>query len=170
MIAGKSVFFSLLAFSVVFSCAPPPSQPESAPPEVDPAQVRAAIDEGKAKFEEAVQNQDAAALAALYTADSVLLPPGGEIVRGRTGAEELWGAVMSGMGLKAVDLQTVELEVSGDIALEVAEAILTLEPEGGESATQLIKYVVVWKKESGAWKLHWDIWNDKPAPKEEGTD
>ena len=170
MITGKSVFLSLLAFSVVFSCAPPPSQPESAPPEVDPAEVRAAIDEGDAKFEEAVQNQDAAALAALYTADAVLLPPGGEIVRGRTGAEELWGAVMSGMGLKAVDLQTVELDVSGDTAFQVGEAILTLEPEGGEPATQVIKYLIVWKKEDGTWKLHWDIWNDKPALKEEGTD
>ena len=170
MITGQSVFFSLLAFSVVFSCAPPPSQPESAPPEVDPAEVRAAIDEGNAKFEEAVQNQDAAALAALYMANAVLLPPGGEIVRGRTDAEELWGAVMSGMGLKAVDLQTVELEISGDTAFEVGEAILTLEPEGGESATQFSKYVVVWKKEDGAWKLHWDIWNDQPAPKEGSTD
>ena len=170
MITGQSVFFSLLAFSVVFSCAPPPSQPESVPPEVDPAEVRAAIDEGNAKFEEAVQNQDAAALAALYMANAVLLPPGGEIVRGRTDAEELWGAVMSGMGLKAVDLQTVELEISGDTAFEVGEAILTLEPEGGESATQFSKYVVVWKKEDGAWKLHWDIWNDQPAPKEGSTD
>ena len=170
MITGKSVFLSLLAFSVVFSCAPPPSQPESAPPEVDPAQVRAAIDQAIVEWEEAVQNQDAAALAALYTADAVLLPPGGEIVRGRTGAEELWGAVMSGMGLKAVDLQTVEFEISGQTAFEVGEPILTLEPEGGEPATQFAKYVYVWKKEDGTWKLHWDIWNDKPAPEEEGTD
>ena len=77
---------------------------------------------------------------------------------------------MSGMGLKAVDLQTVELEVSGDTAFEVGEATLTLEPEGGEAMTQSLKYIVVWKKKDGTWKLHWDIWNDKPAPKEEGTD
>ena len=166
---GKVVFLSLLAFSFVFSCAPP-SQPESNPPEVDPAQVRAAVDQGNAKFEEAVQNQDAAALAALYTSDATLLPPGGGIVRGRAGAEELWGSVLSGMELKAVDLSTVELEISGDTAFEIGEATLNLEPEGGEPMTQFAKYVVVWKKEDGTWKLYWDIWNNKPVPNEEGTD
>ena len=169
MRSAKLVFFPFFVFSVVISCAPPATQPESAPPQVDPAQVRAAIDQANAKFEEAVQNQDAAALAALYTADAAVLPPGGEIVRGPAGAEELWGAVMSGLGVKAVDLQTVELEVSGDTAFEIGEAILSLEPEGEEPATQFAKYVVVWKKEDGSWKLHWDIWNDKPAPEEEST-
>ena len=166
---SKLVFLSLLAFSV-FACAPPPSQQESTPPEVDPAQVRAAVEQRNAKFEEAVQNQDAAALGALYTSNAALLPPGGEIVRGKAGAEELWGSVLSGMGLKTVDLSTVELEVSGDTAFEIGEATLNLEPEGGEAMTQSLKYIVVWKKEDGTWKLHWDIWNDKPAPKEEGTD
>ena len=166
----RLAFFSLLTFSVVLSCAAPPSQQETAPTEVDLAQVREAVERGNAKFEEAVKNQDAAALGALYTEDAAVLPPGGEIVRGTAGAEELWAAVLSGMGLKTVDLSTIELEVSGDRAFEIGEATLNLEPEGGEPMTQFAKYVVVWKEEGGTWKLHWDIWNDQPAPTEQGTD
>jgi ketosteroid isomerase-like protein len=26
------------------------------------------------------------------------------------------------------------------------------------------KYVVIWKKEAGGWKLHRDIWNSSQAP------
>ena len=117
-----------------------------------------------------MKNQDAAALAALYTSDAVLLPPGGGIVRGAAGAEELWESVMTGMGMKAVDLITVEVEVLGDGAVEIGEAVLTLEPEGGEATTAFSKYIVVWKKENGTWKLHRDIWNEMPAPEQEGEE
>lgn len=34
---------------------------------------------------------------------------------------------------------------------------------GGTPTEVTGKYVVVWMKEDGAWKLHRDIWNDDPA-------
>ena len=39
---------------------------------------------------------------------------------------------------------------------EVGEAQLTL-----GSGTAVAKYVVVWKKADGQWRLHRDIWNTK---------
>jgi hypothetical protein len=38
----------------------------------------------------------------------------------------------------------------------VGEAVLTLESGGAT-----FKYVVVWKKVGGQWRLHRDIWNAK---------
>ena len=130
MRSAKLLFSSLLAFSVMISCTPRPSQPEGAPPEVDPAAVRAAIEEANAKLEMAVQNQDAAALAALYTEDGALFPPGAEIARGRDGLEAL-GTGLFAAGFKTIQLDTLEVEVSGDAAFEIGEATLRFEPEGG---------------------------------------
>jgi ketosteroid isomerase-like protein len=60
------------------------------------------------------------------------------------------------MGLKSVKLETVDLEIAGEMAHELGEAQLTL-----GSGTAAVKYVVVWKKADGQWRLHRDIWNTK---------
>lgn len=60
-------------------------------------------------------------------------------------------------GLADVELQTVDVEVSGDTAVETG----TLQGMAGGAPT-MGKYIVVWKKVDGTW-LHRDIWNESPA-------
>jgi ketosteroid isomerase-like protein len=67
------------------------------------------------------------------------------------------------MGLKSVKLETLDLEVAGDMTHEVGEATLGLEPKAGTATTVMVKYVVVWKQVGGQWRLHRDIWNAKGA-------
>jgi ketosteroid isomerase-like protein len=50
---------------------------------MDMTQVRKAIEEGNAKFGNAVRKGDGAAIAALYTEDATLLPPDSGVVKGR---------------------------------------------------------------------------------------
>ncbi len=107
-------------------------------------------------FEEAARKRDKERLAALYTADAIVMPPDAPFVKGRENVKQLWGSAIQQMGLKEVRLNTLDLEVVGDTAYEVGEAVLTLE-SGGATA----KYVVVWKKVDGQWRLHRDIWNTK---------
>jgi ketosteroid isomerase-like protein len=65
------------------------------------------------------------------------------------------------MGVKGVTLETVELELYGEIATEVGKAILR--GEGG-AVLDTLKFIVVWQQEDGKWKWHRDIWNsDSPA-------
>jgi len=109
-------------------------------------------------FEEAARKRDTERLAALYTADAIVMPPDAPFVKGREKIKQLWGSAIQQMGLKDVRLNTLDLEVTGDTAYEVGEAVLTLE-SGGATA----KYVVVWKKVDGQWRLHRDIWNTKGA-------
>lgn len=109
-------------------------------------------------FEEAAKKRDTERLAGLYTADAIVMPPDGPFVKGRENIRQLWGAAIQQMGLRDVRLNTLDLDVVGDTAYEVGEAVLTLESSGAT-----VKYVVVWRKVDGSWRLHRDIWNAKGA-------
>jgi ketosteroid isomerase-like protein len=83
--------------------------------------------------------------------------------KGRENIKKLLASVISEVGLKSVKLVTLDLEIAGDMACEVGEATLGLEPKGTQAATAVVKYVVVWKRVGGQWRLHRDIWNSKGA-------
>ena len=119
------------------------------------ADARAAIGAANQRFMESFAGQDAAGIAALYTRDGQLLPGNSDFVTGPAGIEEFWRGAM-GMGIKTVKLESLELEVHGEAAVEVGK--YTLGAEGGQ-AVDHGKYVVVWKNDGGIWKLHRDIWN-----------
>jgi len=103
---------------------------------------------------------DAAGMAQAYTANGLLLPPQSDFVTGTAAIQAFWQGAMD-MGLKDVKLETAELEMHGDTAIEVGKYTLYL--EGGQVA-DAGKYLVVWKNEGGTWKLHRDIWNSSKTP------
>jgi len=127
-------------------------------------QVRKAIEEMNLKFGDAMRKADATALAALYTKDATLLPPDREMVQGRQNIEEFRKSTMQ-RGVKEVILNTVDVSVCGDSAIEIGNYTLKIQPEGQKPIELSGKYVVVWKLQSdGSWKLHVDIWNSSMAP------
>lgn len=107
-------------------------------------------------FEQAARKRDGGAMAALYTPDAIVMPPDGPFVKGRDAIAQMWNGAIQQMGIKDVQLKTLDLEIAGDVANEVGEAVLTL-----PSGTAVVKFVVVWKKLGGQWRLHRDIWNGK---------
>ena len=121
---------------------------------------RAAIDAANAKFSADFAKGDANAVASHYTATAWAFPPNGEIAKGREAITKVWKGAMDA-GVKQVKLTTVEVEAHGDVAHEVGTYVLM-----GEGGKQLDsgKYVVVWKKDGGQWKLHRDIWNTSMPP------
>lgn len=102
-------------------------------------------------FEDIIRKGDYAALGRIYTRDARILPPGGEIQEGLEAIRTFW----KGAALQSAELRSMEFEVLGDSAYEVAQG--TIKTSDGTSVP--IKYIVVWKKEAGAWKWHRDIWN-----------
>ena len=106
------------------------------------------------QFEEAARKGDLDRLASLYTPDAIALPPDGPMVKGRDAIKQMWGTVAQQMGLKDVRLETLDFQLAGDTGYEVGEGTLSL--AGG---TAVVKFVVVWKKIDGQWRLHRDIWN-----------
>jgi uncharacterized protein (TIGR02246 family) len=121
--------------------------------------VRSAIEAANKQFMQAVGRGDAGQLANLYTADAQLLPPGSPTVTGRQAIREYWQGGITA-GLKSLVLTTVEVEAHDGTAYEVGKYEI---PGAGGKAADTGKYVVIWKRDDGQWKLHRDIWNsDKP--------
>jgi uncharacterized protein (TIGR02246 family) len=124
------------------------------------ADVRAAIEAANRAFEAAVAKGDARAAAALYTASGQALPAGSDVVSGTEAIEKLWQGVFAS-GVKGIRLQTLEVESHSDVAHEVGSYEL-LDASG--KTLDRGKYVVIWKKEGGRFKLHRDIWTTSVPP------
>jgi len=122
------------------------------------ASVKAEIDAANQKWIAAFNKGDAAAIAALYVAQATALPPGGDMVKGRAAIEKFWaGAIQS--GLKNPTLQTVAVEQFGNAAREIGRVSLDVPNAQKQMVHVEGKYVVLWRREHGAWMLDTDIWN-----------
>jgi ketosteroid isomerase-like protein len=118
------------------------------------ALIQDEITAANARFMAAYRKGDAAAVAACYTAGSQLLPAGGAAVPA-AGIESFWRGAMQ-MGVQTVAVETTELDTpAGDTAIETGQYTLRA---ADDSVIDRGKYLVVWKREGGTWKLHRDIW------------
>jgi ketosteroid isomerase-like protein len=109
---------------------------------------------------EAFGRGDAAGVARLYTPSAQLLPAHSDFVEGIAAIQRFWQGAMD-MGLKEAVLESLEVEGYGETAHEMGR--YTLKTGTGEVADSG-KYLVIWKQEGGAWKLHRDIWTtSRPA-------
>ena len=122
-------------------------------------ELRSAIEAANDKWEEGVSRGDAAGVAALYTATGQILPAHSGIVTGREAIAEFLQAAFDS-GVKGATLSTLEVEGLGDTAHEVGK-FQFLDAEG--SMLDHGKYLVIWKKEDGAWKLHRDMFSTSVA-------
>lgn len=130
----------------------------------DSAEVRQAIEAVNTQFADAVRRGDAAAVAALYTEEARLLPPNGQTLVGSEAIQNFFQSNIDA-GLSDLQLTILEVGVARDLAYEIGQYALTIQPEEGEAIRDQGKYVVVWKRENGEWKLDVDIWNSSvPLP------
>jgi uncharacterized protein (TIGR02246 family) len=132
----------------------------AAPAQAATADTRAAIAAQSRSFMDATERGDARAVAELFTADAKLIVPGVDgVVAGRSAIESFWQAGFSN-GVAGLRLTTLDLDAEGSMLIETG----TYQALGrGGSDLGRGHYLFVWKKEKGAWKIHRDIANSKPA-------
>jgi uncharacterized protein (TIGR02246 family) len=123
--------------------------------------VKAAIKAANAQMEALYGKGDAAGVAGLYAADGQVLPVGMEPVQGADAIAKFWQGAM-GAGVAAVTLTSVELYPSGSTATEVGQ--YSLADKSGKNIDHG-KYIVVWKKSDGKWKLLRDIFSTNVTAK-----
>jgi ketosteroid isomerase-like protein len=108
---------------------------------------------------EALARGDAAAAALLYADDGKLLSPAAELISGRLDIESYWRAGIA-FGLVGIELDPVELEVVGGVAIEVGRYLLAVEGIGEASVLDRGKYLVLHRRDGdGAWRRVVDVFN-----------
>lgn len=120
------------------------------------AQNKATIEKLNDAWTAAFNKGDAAAVAALYTEDAYVLPPGSAMAKGRPAIEAFWRQAaqqMSDAKLTTVDV----LPLGRSAAREIGT--VTLKTKSQSPQEVVAKYVVVWRKVGRDWKLATDIWN-----------
>jgi uncharacterized protein (TIGR02246 family) len=118
---------------------------------------KAEIEAVNAKWVELFNKGDFDGVAALYTEDATAFPPGSAMVKGRAAIAALWkGLAEQGSDPKVTTLDVKPLGNSA--AREIGTFSLKTKSPTPQEVTG--KYVVVWEKVAGEWKLAADIWND----------
>ncbi|MDX1623530.1 MAG: SgcJ/EcaC family oxidoreductase [Gemmatimonadota bacterium] len=131
------------------------------------AEIEATLDSLGNAFEAAVENNDPAAIAAQYTEDAVLLPPGEERIEGRQNIESSYAEWLNADTTASITLTIDRLEVaeSGDLAYEIGTAQVSGTTREGEAYEDTGKYLVAWEKVDGEWLIAADSWSsDAPMP------
>jgi uncharacterized protein (TIGR02246 family) len=157
--AGGSVLRYVL-IGVLLLCLAACAQPGGTTGKaISPAELKAQIDANNAAWSVALNQGDTAAVAALYTENATILPPGANIQRGRAAIEKtVQGLVSSGarnMVLTATDVS----QVGPDTAREIGRFSLQAPGPKKKLVTVEGKYLVIWKQVGGKWLLDVDIWN-----------
>lgn len=128
------------------------------------SETKAPFDLANAKKEIEAANQevsnfmakgDSVGLASCYGTDGALLLNNMPAVKGQANLVKVWGGFINS-GIGAIELNTTE--VWGDENFITEDGTCVLKAKDG---TQLDKgkYLVLWKKENGKWKIHRDISN-----------
>lgn len=147
----------LTLFSVAIglqSCSEKPKEQEVPVSEFNLETAKAEIEEANKNFMELVAAGDSVGLANLYTTDAKFMSAGAPSVVGRANIQGAMSGIVQS-GITGVDLRLENVYGNEDLIAEEGELTLF----AGEQAVGVEKYIVLWKKEDGRWKLFRDIFN-----------
>lgn len=148
----------LLGFCLLSSCNNPDTAKTTAEGDesraFDLAQARTEIEEANRNFMELVAKGDSVGLANAYTEDAKFMSGGAPAVAGRKNIQGAMSDIIKS-GITRVDLRMQDVYGTEDLLAEEGELTLYVK----DQAVAEEKYIVLWKKEDGRWKLFRDIFN-----------
>lgn len=139
-------------FLVLSACA-------AGEPAADLAAEEQAIRELDARWNQAIADRDVETIVGLYADDGYLAPTNSPRISGADALRDAWTHMLDLTEGEAV-ITPVEIDVAraGDMAMETGDYRLAFR-DGDQLVEDSGKYVVVWKKVDGAWKVAADIFN-----------
>jgi ketosteroid isomerase-like protein len=132
--------------------------------EAGEAADRTALDAAQQAWVAAFNARDADAMAALTTADVVLLAPNSPPVRGREAVRALWRQAAS-TARTHVAAENEETVILGEFAWSMGSFTHTL-PNG--AVVKRGKFLEIWQRVDGQWKVHRDMFSDNAADAKPG--
>jgi len=150
-----TVLFALCMFAIGFqSCNEKPKEKAQAITEFNLTTAKAEIEAANKNFMAMVAAGDSIGLANSYTIDAKFMNAGAPSVIGRAEIQVAMSNIVQA-GITKVDIRLENVFGTEDLIAEEGELTLF----AGDAAVGVEKYIVLWKKENGEWKLFRDIFN-----------
>ena len=152
----------ILATLLVSACAQPPAEPVAEPePAFDAAAEAEVIMALERQWSEKFGADDVDWIMDLHTDDAWQLPPNAEPITGAEGMRAAWEGMAFAEGLEISWEPTLaKVSASGDMAWDMGSATIT-NPDGSVVPA---KYLVVWTREDGRWKVAADMFSPNVGP------
>ena len=152
----KNLFFTILIASLLFACK---SNTETKPA-FDLANAKKEIEAANKELMNVIAKGDSIGTAAAYSPDGAVMFNNMPSVNGTENLIKVWSSFINA-GIRNIELTTTE--VWGDENYITEEGTFIIKSNEGAQLDKG-KYLVLWKKVDGKWKLHRDISNsDLPA-------
>ncbi|MBK6265235.1 DUF4440 domain-containing protein [Marivirga sp. S37H4] len=103
---------------------------------------------------------DFESLANSYTVDGKIMPPGTDIIEGREAIKQRW-LLPENVKILHHKAVPVEIVIMDDTAYDAGYYEGTTQKADGSTVSWSGKYLIIWKKEAGEWKMYYDIWNNR---------
>ena len=156
--------FALASMLTFAGCQTAPKPEEK----MDVAADTTAINALRDKVTAAYNSTDAAALAATYADDAIMMNPNQDPVEGKPAIQASYEAMFKeNAGTVAINLalSPLETQVAGDWAYDRGNATSTVTPKSGKPVEQLGKYLVIAKRQTdGSWKVYREMSNMNSPP------
>jgi ketosteroid isomerase-like protein len=123
----------------------------------------AAILRAARQFSAAYMRGDAAAMTALYTQDAVIFPERADAITGHEAIKRYW-TLGEGRRVTRHQLTPTRVVVDGRHAYDHGTYEIAGERDGKAWGPFRGKYLVVWLREPGGWRMQLDMWNSGPEP------
>ena len=158
----KKIFLLLFVFSPMLILLTDCSEKKSEPTVVsdkneafDMVEMRKIVDEENALFAKAFVSGDSTTMINHYTADGKLFPPNSTVVTGRAAISKLIKQYLT-YGIKEFNDETTSLYGDADNIIEEGNLFMG---DGKGHTIDKGKYICIWKKVGGQWKVYSDMWN-----------
>ncbi|WP_299456447.1 nuclear transport factor 2 family protein [uncultured Microscilla sp.] len=122
------------------------------------AQDKQAIIAQARAFSKAFVAKDTEKIVRFYTTDASIFPNRTKILQGHEAIRKYWSFNAQVAHLEH-KLMPEKIEIVGNTAYDYGYYKGTTQRQGKPASSWQGKYVVVWKKVQGVWKMHLDIWN-----------
>lgn len=151
---NKYVALLALTCASVTGCAPPPAD-TPVDTSADLAALKAEVLDWIASFNAG----DADAVAALYTDDAVVIPPGAPIAKGRAAIRDFIAADFSGMqaqGLTYTGEASSDGAIDGDLGWVSGTGFVQ---DSSGATLGSARYLTIYERRDGEWQISRDTWN-----------
>ncbi|HXS57664.1 MAG TPA: DUF4440 domain-containing protein [Hanamia sp.] len=126
----------------------------------DIKQGEASVKQSNKNFMKAFETNDSAAVANCYTTDAKAMLANRTSIEGKDSIRHFYAGAMKN-GVRNFDLKTIK--IWGDSSILAEEGLYKYSDSNGKQLDKG-KYIVLWKLESGNWKMYRDIWTSDLPP------